>query len=54
MSGSLRGYVLALLVPFAAFVNQGAQAAHEKTHFNVAWGIYVGWMPWDNAARAAS
>lgn len=52
MSGSLRGYVLALLVPFAAFVNQGAQAAHEKTHFNVAWSIYVGWMPWDYARQS--
>jgi NitT/TauT family transport system substrate-binding protein len=26
-----------------------AGAAAEKTSFNVAWSIYVGWMPWDYA-----
>src|SRR5271169_3461817 len=24
----------------------------EKTSFNVAWSIYVGWMPWDYADRS--
>jgi len=28
-----------------------AQAA-ERTTFNVAWSIYVGWMPWDYADRS--
>ena len=28
-----------------------AQAA-EKSSFNVAWSIYVGWMPWDYADRS--
>jgi NitT/TauT family transport system substrate-binding protein len=26
--------------------------AAEKTSFNVAWSIYVGWMPWDYADRS--
>lgn len=32
----------------------GAPSAHaaEKTSFNVAWSIYVGWMPWDYADRS--
>jgi NitT/TauT family transport system substrate-binding protein len=28
------------------------QAAAEKTSFNVAWSIYVGWMPWDYADQS--
>jgi NitT/TauT family transport system substrate-binding protein len=27
-------------------------AAAERTSFNVAWSIYVGWMPWDYAERS--
>ncbi|MDP8986685.1 MAG: putative urea ABC transporter substrate-binding protein [Pseudomonadota bacterium] len=27
-------------------------AATEKTSFNVAWSIYVGWMPWDYADQS--
>ena len=27
-------------------------AAAERTSFNVAWSIYVGWMPWDYADRS--
>jgi NitT/TauT family transport system substrate-binding protein len=26
--------------------------AAQKTHFKVAWSIYVGWMPWDYAASS--
>src|SRR5882762_10853104 len=26
--------------------------AAERTSFNVAWSIYVGWMPWDHADRS--
>lgn len=29
----------------------GTQAA-ERTSFNIAWSIYVGWMPWDYADRS--
>ena len=41
---------IALLCAGAA----GAPSAHaaEKTSFNVAWSIYVGWMPWDYADRS--
>ncbi len=35
----------ALTIPFAA-----AEAAPKKT-FNIAWTIYVGWMPWAYAAE---
>jgi NitT/TauT family transport system substrate-binding protein len=28
------------------------EAAAEKTSFNVAWTIYVGWMPWDYADQS--
>jgi NitT/TauT family transport system substrate-binding protein len=28
------------------------QAAAERTSFNVAWSIYVGWMPWDYADQS--
>jgi len=31
---------------------QPAFAAAEKTSFNVAWSIYVGWMPWDYADQS--
>jgi len=29
-----------------------AAAAAEKSSFNVAWSIYVGWMPWDYADQS--
>jgi ABC-type nitrate/sulfonate/bicarbonate transport system substrate-binding protein len=34
-----------------AFHHSGAAAA-QKTHFKVAWSIYVGWVPWDYAASS--
>jgi NitT/TauT family transport system substrate-binding protein len=40
-----------LLVILAALAAQPAPAA-EKTTFNVAWSIYVGWMPWDYADQS--
>ena len=40
------GMVLAIL---ACMSGRPAAAAAEKTSFNVAWSIYVGWMPWDYA-----
>jgi NitT/TauT family transport system substrate-binding protein len=39
--------LLALLAAHSA-----ACAAAERTSFNVAWSIYVGWMPWDYADRS--
>src|SRR6201986_5462885 len=35
----------------AAAASPAARAA-EKSSFNVAWSIYVGWMPWDYADRS--
>jgi NitT/TauT family transport system substrate-binding protein len=41
---------LLLLGVLAASV--ATPAAAERTSFNVAWSIYVGWMPWDYADRS--
>src|ERR1700686_1967344 len=40
-----------LLGIWAASAAPPAPAA-ERTSFNVAWSIYVGWMPWDYADRS--
>src|SRR5271168_1028918 len=40
-----------LLITLAALAAQPGMAA-EKTTFNVAWSIYVGWMPWDYADQS--
>ena len=40
----------ALLLLLAAAPQAGRAA--ERTSFNVAWSIYVGWMPWDYADRS--
>jgi NitT/TauT family transport system substrate-binding protein len=40
-----------LLVALAAMAAQPGLAG-EKTTFNVAWTIYVGWMPWDYADQS--
>src|SRR5271163_4870960 len=42
------GAALALL---AAIAPQAVLAA-DRTSFNVAWSIYVGWMPWDYAEQS--
>src|SRR5947209_18799846 len=47
----MRG-VLRLLVVCLLSAGQSAVAAAEKTSFNVAWSIYVGWMPWDYADQS--
>jgi len=44
-AGSL---LLAILAAGAALPSSAA----ERTSFNVAWSIYVGWMPWDYADRS--
>jgi NitT/TauT family transport system substrate-binding protein len=46
----LQTFFIALLAVAAALATP-ARAA-EKTTFNVAWSIYVGWMPWDYAAQS--
>ena len=40
---------LALVTMITLAVPPVSAAAVEKTTFNVAWTIYVGWMPWDYA-----
>jgi NitT/TauT family transport system substrate-binding protein len=45
---SLRALLFAVFACAALLTTQAAIAA-EKTTFNVAWSIYVGWMPWDYA-----
>ncbi len=47
---TLRGgaLLLAILAAGAALPSSAA----ERTSFNVAWSIYVGWMPWDYADRS--
>jgi len=40
--------LLAVLAASAALPSSAA----ERTSFNVAWSIYVGWMPWDYADRS--
>jgi NitT/TauT family transport system substrate-binding protein len=43
---------LLLLLWVAGDPPRSAQAAAEKTSFNIAWSIYVGWMPWDYADQS--
>src|ERR1035441_9346330 len=41
-----------LMTMLVATAARPALAAAEKTSFNVAWSIYVGWMPWDYADQS--
>jgi NitT/TauT family transport system substrate-binding protein len=50
-SFSLRALFIAVFACAALLIIQPARAA-EKTTFNVAWSIYVGWMPWDYAQQS--
>jgi len=47
----LQTLFISILASAALLVTQAAKAA-EKNTFNVAWSIYVGWMPWDYAAQS--
>jgi NitT/TauT family transport system substrate-binding protein len=47
---SLRLCLLVMMVGGSAA--RPALAAAEKSSFNVAWSIYVGWMPWDYADQS--
>src|ERR1700734_2738445 len=42
---------LVLSVSLALGIQTPAHAA-ERNSFNIAWSIYVGWMPWDFAERS--
>jgi NitT/TauT family transport system substrate-binding protein len=41
-----------LLLGALAAAAAGPAIAAERTSFNVAWSIYVGWMPWDYAEQS--
>ena len=41
-----------MVVVLLAGAARPALAATDRTTFNVAWSIYVGWMPWDYADRS--
>jgi NitT/TauT family transport system substrate-binding protein len=47
----LLGIAVIALLGAGAAGSPSAYAA-EKTSYNVAWSIYVGWMPWDYADRS--
>jgi NitT/TauT family transport system substrate-binding protein len=47
---SWRLWLLVIMVGGSAA--QTALAAAEKSSFNVAWSIYVGWVPWDYADQS--
>ena len=47
---SLRLCLLVMMVDGSAA--RPALAVAEKSSFNVAWSIYVGWMPWDYADQS--
>jgi NitT/TauT family transport system substrate-binding protein len=51
-----RRYFLVRIFVLAAAIALAGHAplapAAERTSFNVAWSIYVGWMPWDYADRS--
>lgn len=40
------------LILLVGAISRPVPALAEKTSFNVAWSIYVGWMPWDYADRS--
>ncbi len=43
---------VAIICLMTGLVASPCALAAEKTTFNVAWSIYVGWMPWDYADRS--
>jgi NitT/TauT family transport system substrate-binding protein len=47
----LWSFLTALIIGIASC---SAAWAAPKKDFNIAWTIYVGWMPWPYAADAAS
>lgn len=49
MISSLKTRTLPLLTIIGASFFAAPVAAQEKTEFNVAWSIYVSWMPWGYA-----
>jgi NitT/TauT family transport system substrate-binding protein len=52
MSRFRKSLVIGLLCTLSAIGSLAPCAAAQRTSFNVAWSIYVGWMPWDYADRS--
>src|ERR1700731_3748061 len=55
MKMRLNGYfwrLCLLIIMVCGSAARPALAAAEKSSFNVAWSIYVGWMPWDYADQS--
>lgn len=54
MADASKGFRAALILVWAVLAAAATPAgwAAERTSFNVAWSIYVGWMPWDYAERS--
>jgi NitT/TauT family transport system substrate-binding protein len=52
MASRLNNMRSALLLLGILAAGVATSAAAERTSFNVAWSIYVGWMPWDYADRS--
>ena len=44
--------VCLIMMTLGPLASAPAGAAAERTSFNVAWSIYVGWMPWDYADQS--
>ncbi len=42
---------LGIVVLLTSVFFSGPAAATQKSEFRIAWSIYVGWMPWDYAAK---
>ncbi len=51
-SRNLAWHTCLAMILLAAGALSPALAAAERTTFNVAWSIYVGWMPWDYADQS--
>jgi NitT/TauT family transport system substrate-binding protein len=47
-----RSRALSLLLTVLVTILPQAALAADKNNFNVAWSIYVGWMPWDYADQS--
>jgi NitT/TauT family transport system substrate-binding protein len=52
MKGKVTWKAAVAALAFGAGIAAEAALAEAKTEFNIAWSIYVGWMPWPYAADA--
>jgi NitT/TauT family transport system substrate-binding protein len=54
MISAVKNRCLAASLMLVVMVSLAPHSSHaaEKTNFNIAWSIYVGWMPWDYADQS--